>query len=262
MKLLGIDLGWQSGASGLCCLDWQQGTLVLADLQCQQSVADILTWVDQWTAAETTAVVAVDAPTLIPNETGMRLPDRLAHKYFGKYDAGCYPANRSRPFAQRLIDFGLSLEARGFQHSPYSVAQPVGRFQLEVFPHPAIVHLFGLTRILKYKKGQLADRRVELAKLRQYQLAVLPALDPPLLLTETDLPAIPERGPALKAVEDQLDSLMCAYVAAHWWVWGCDRTPFDPTNLPDPSARNWVLGDCQEGYIVVPAPQPIPPVPA
>ncbi|HEY9879845.1 MAG TPA: DUF429 domain-containing protein [Leptolyngbyaceae cyanobacterium] len=259
MKFLGIDLGWQSGASGLCCLDWQQGTLVLADLQCQTAIANVLSWVDQWTAGQSSAVIAVDAPLLIPNETGMRLPDRLAHKYFGKYDAGCYPANRGRPFAQRLIDFGLALEARGFQHSPYNTAQPTGRFQLEVFPHPAIVHLFGLSRILKYKKGRLADRQVELLKLRQYQLTILPTLEPPLLLTAAELPDIPTRGVALKAVEDQLDSLMCAYVAAHWWFWGCDRIPTEATHPIDPSIRNWVLGDQQEGYIVVPAPQPSSP---
>jgi pyridoxamine 5'-phosphate oxidase len=42
----------------------------------------------------------------------------------------------------------------------------------------------------------------------------------------------------LKAVEDQLDAIHCAYVAAHWWYWG--------------SERNEVLGNAQDGYIVVP----------
>jgi predicted RNase H-like nuclease len=53
------------------------------------------------------------------------------------------------------------------------------------------------------------------------------------------LPEIPATGAALKAVEDQLDSLICAYVAAHWWYWGIER--------------NWVLGDATNGYIVIPA---------
>jgi predicted RNase H-like nuclease len=30
------------------------------------------------------ALIAVDAPTLIPNATGARVPDRLTHKYFGR----------------------------------------------------------------------------------------------------------------------------------------------------------------------------------
>ncbi|HSM82405.1 MAG TPA: DUF429 domain-containing protein, partial [Nodosilinea sp.] len=206
-RFLGVDLGWQSGPTGLCCLQGTADQLQLVALDRLQTVDEILAWIAQWADGAASAVVAVDAPTLIPNETGMRLPDRLTHKHFGRYDAGCYPANRGRPFAAKLIAFGLALEALGFQHAPHSPAQPQGRFQLEVFPHPATVHLFGLSKILKYKKGTLAQRRPELEKLRQYQLSVLPTLEPALDLKDTDLPDIPLTGAALKAVEDQLDAL-------------------------------------------------------
>jgi predicted RNase H-like nuclease len=239
-RFLGVDLGWQSGPTGLCCLHQTGATLELVALDRLQPTADILAWIVHWAAGASSAVIAVDAPTLIPNATGMRLPDRLAHKHFGRYDAGCYPANRGRPFAEKLLAFGLALEALGFEHRPHSAPKPVGRFQLEVFPHPATVHLFGLSKILKYKKGTLAQRRPELEKLRQYQIDVLPQRDPPLPLEPTDLPEIPLTGTAMKAVEDQLDALTCAYAAAHWWHWGLER--------------NWVLGDVAEGYIVVPAP--------
>ncbi len=235
---LGIDLGWQSGPSGVCCLTFDQGNLSLRELGRYATLVEVLAWVDGHTQGLTHAVVAVDAPTLIPNQTGMRRPDRLTHKFFGKYDAGCYPANRSRPFAAQLIGFGLALEQRGFRHAPQAPAQSPGKFQLEVFPHPVTIHLFNLQRILKYKKGPLAQRRPELEKLRQYQIQVLPTLEPPLPLTEQDLPTIPQTGSAMKAVEDQLDSLTCAYAAAHWWYWGLDR--------------NWVLGSVEEGYIVGP----------
>jgi predicted RNase H-like nuclease len=238
-RFLGVDLGWQSGPTGLCCLHMAAGSLALVACDRLQATAEILAWIAHWADGAASAVVAVDAPTLIPNETGMRLPDRLAHKHFGRYDAGCYPANRGRPFAEKLIAFGLALEALGFAHQPHSDAKPQGRFQLEVFPHPATVHLFGLSKILKYKKGTLAQRRPELEKLRRYQLDVLPSLEPALTLEESDLPKIPLTGAAMKAVEDQLDALTCAYAAAHWWYWGLER--------------NWVLGDVEEGYIVVPA---------
>ena len=59
----------------------------------------------------------------------------------------------------RTVEFGLSLEARGFTHAPVIVPKELGRYQIEVFPHPAIVHLFSLNRILKYKKCTLAERR-------------------------------------------------------------------------------------------------------
>ncbi len=242
MKFLGIDLGWSSGASGLCCVAWQAGRLTLLDLQRREAIADILAWIDEWLPGDAPGMIAVDAPTLIPNATGMRLPDRLAHKHFGRYHAGCYPANLQSAFASRTVGVGLSLEARGFKHAPTIAPQHPGRFQIEAFPHPAIVHLFELPQILKYKKGRLAQRRTELERLRQLISDRLPLCDPPLdlHLSQIAIPPIPDKGTALKAVEDQLDSLICAYIAAHWWHWG--------------TARNLVLGDRAEGYIVVPMP--------
>ncbi len=236
MRFLGIDLGWKSGASGLCCLEWQGGELVLLNLERQLEIVDILRWVRQWADIQIPALVAVDAPTLIPNQTGTRLPDRLTHKYFGKYHAGCYPANLQRPFAQRTVAFGLSLEELGFCHAPIMEAKKYNRYQIEVFPHPAQVNLFNLDRILKYKKGRLGDRYLELTKLRNHILSTLPSLEPKLQLI--NLPEIPSQGKAMKEVEDMLDSLICAYVGAYWWYWG--------------EEKNLVLGDEKNGYIVVP----------
>ncbi|MEO1095815.1 MAG: DUF429 domain-containing protein [Cyanobacteria bacterium J06638_28] len=242
MRFLGIDLGWQSGGSGLCCLEATPTDLKLLTLTHCDTHKTVLAWVDAQVPADEPALIAVDAPTLIPNKTGMRLCDRLAHRYFGKYDAGCYPANQGRPFAPALIEFGLALEARGFHHAPAIPPQVPGRYQIELFPHPATVHFFKLKRILKYKKGRLSDRRIELEKLRQYQLSTFPQLPPSLPLSETDIPTLPTQGKALKIAEDQIDSLTCAYAGAHWWWWGLER--------------NWVLGDRKSGYIVVPAPYP------
>ncbi|NJN21932.1 MAG: DUF429 domain-containing protein [Leptolyngbya sp. RL_3_1] len=240
MRFLGIDLGWQSGASGLCCLELVDQTLALVALTRRDTKAEVLDWVDAMVPTGEPAMIAIDAPTVIPNATGMRLPDRLAHRYFGKYDAGCYPANQGRPFAETLVQFSQALEARGFAHAPTIIPQQVGLYQIELFPHPATIHLFHLDRILKYKKGRLAQRRPELEKLRSLQLKILPTLAPALALAEHQLPGIPTGGAQLKAVEDQLDSVICAYAGAHWWWWGLER--------------NWVLGSLDTGYIVVPAP--------
>lgn len=245
MKFIGIDLGWQSGPSGLCCLTLTKGALLLDKLDRKATLDEVLAWVDMAAPAPTPAIVAVDAPTLIPNETGMRSPDRLAHKYFGKYHAGCYPANQGRPFAKRLVQFGLDLEARGFVHAPTIDPQQLGRYQIEVFPHPAMIQLFDLPQILKYKKGRVAERAVALAKLRSLILTHLTQLDLPLQIQS--LPDVPQTGKALKALEDKLDSIICAYVAAHWWYWG--------------NARNWTMGTQQDGYIVVPSPPNAPVAP-
>lgn len=240
MHFLGIDLGWQSGNSGVCCLRLVDDRLDLVQLEVYPTQDDVLNWVDTQVGRNGPAMVAVDAPTLIPNETGMRLCDRLTHRYFGKYDAGGYPANQGRPFAEALIQFGLALESRGLRHAAEITPQKPGRYQIELFPHPATIHLFKLQKILKYKKGRVSDRRQALAQLRSLQLSTFPKLSPSLSLKDSDLPEIPKGGKALKATEDQLDSLTCAYAGAHWWWWGLER--------------NWVLGDEQTGYIVVPAP--------
>ncbi|MEO1392400.1 MAG: DUF429 domain-containing protein [Cyanobacteria bacterium J06634_5] len=242
MKFLGIDLGWQSRPSGLSCLSLSEGVLSLQSLDRKATLNEVLAWVDDVASGSEPAMIAVDAPTLIPNKTGMRSPDRLAHKYFGKYHAGCYPANLNRPFAARLVQFGLDLEARGFQQAPTITPQTLGRYQIEVFPHPATIQLFNLPQILKYKKGRLASRAKALEELRSHILQQLPQHTPPPII-ET-LPNIPTTGKALKAVEDQLDSIICAYVAAHWWYWGL--------------SQNWVIGDRASGYIVVPSPPSAP----
>ncbi|MDM9586204.1 MULTISPECIES: DUF429 domain-containing protein [unclassified Nostoc] len=241
MKFIGIDLGWRSQPSGLCCLEWVDGQLQLLDLDRKDAIADILSWIDKSVQANEPAIIAVDAPTLIPNATGSRLPDKLSHKYFGKYHAGCYPANQNLLFAERTVNFGLELESRGFAHAPTIEPQKLSRYQIEVFPHPAIVNLFNLERILKYKKGRLNERRLELIKLQNYLLDILPCFSPPLssLRLCGSFPSeIPTTGAALKATEDKLDSLICAYVAAYWWYWG--------------EQRNLVLGDRTTGYIVIP----------
>ncbi|MEH2091382.1 DUF429 domain-containing protein [Nostoc sp.] len=241
MKFIGIDLGWRSQPSGLCCLEWIDGQLQLLDLDRKDAIADILTWIDQSVQPDEPAIIAVDAPTLIPNANGSRLPDKLSHKYFGKYHAGCYPANQNLPFAERTVNFGLELESRGFAHAPTIEPQKLSRYQIEVFPHPAIVNLFNLERILKYKKGRLNERRLELIKLQNYLLDILPSFSPPLRslrLCGSFIPEIPTTGAALKATEDKLDSLICAYVAAYWWYWG--------------EQRNLVLGDRTTGYIIIP----------
>ncbi|MEC4982871.1 MAG: DUF429 domain-containing protein [Oscillatoria sp. PMC 1068.18] len=241
MKFLGIDLGWTSGETGLCCLSWENNQLKILDLSRKQQLSAIFSWIETWVGVDEPGLIAVDAPTLIPNLTGMRLPDKLTHKYFRRYHAGCYPANLSRPFAERTVGFGVSLEQRGFVHAATIEPQKLGRYQIEVYPHPAIVNFFGLNRILKYKKGNLAQRKAELSKLRQYITEILPQRKPflsisPFSALTCNFDSL--KGRELKAVEDQLDSLICAYIGAYYWYWG--------------EERNLILGDTTTGYIVVP----------
>ena len=110
-----------------------------------------------------------------------------------------------------------------------------GRYQIEVYPHAATVKLFGLERIVKYKRGRRADRACGLAQLCALILQ-LEGHDPSL---RACLPEIPVKGD-LKPSEDVIDAVLCAYVAAHWWKWAGER--------------NRIYGTRADGYIVVPDP--------
>jgi predicted RNase H-like nuclease len=126
------------------------------------------------------------------------------------------------------------MEALGFRHGASIAARQAGRFQIEVHPHAASVSLFGLDRIVKYKRGLRAHRARELQRFRTLIQSRLPELDPPL---HVKLPSIPRSG-NLKPVEDRIDAVLCAYIACYWWFWGI--------------ARNTCYGSRTGGYIVVP----------
>jgi predicted RNase H-like nuclease len=242
MLFLGIDFGWMGKPSGLAALSWDGHALRLLAMERRVELPAILDFVDEH-AGYGPAMIAVDAPTVIPNATGMREADKLMHRHFGRFHAGAYPANLGRPHAVRTVALGQALEARGFRHAAAITPRQPGRYQIEVHPHAATVELFELPRILKYKKGLLAARKEELARYRDLLLTRLPQLNPPL--KDLQLPEIPTRGPALKELEDQMDAVLCAYIGAHWWYWG--------------SERNLVCGNVADGYIVVPQPRHVLP---
>ena len=92
---------------------------------------------------------------------------------------------------------------------------------------------------MKYKKGRLADRKLELLKLQKYIINILPTLEPALVISHNFLNTETINSiTTLKTTEDKLDSLICAYIGAYWWYWG--------------ETKNLVLGNHTTGYIVVP----------
>jgi predicted RNase H-like nuclease len=231
---IGVDLGWYGKPSGLASIDVDdRGSLRLRDIARLEGVEEILDWI-QAEVGIGQAVVAVDAPLIIRNQTGIRPAERDMNRDFRRFHAGCHAANLGRPFACNVLCFSKRLQTLGFKHGAVIEPQQDGRFQIEVHPHAASVNLFGLDRIVKYKRGKRAERARELRRLRTLMLSRLPELDPVLSM---QLPAVPRTG-SIKPAEDRIDAVLCAYIAAHWWLWGAQR--------------NRVYGDAEDGYIVVP----------
>ena len=234
MIFLGIDLGWTVGASGLAALRLENNTVRLTDLRLAATHSDVLDWVDEQ-AAEEPAMLAIDAPTIIRNPTGQRPGERELNATFRKNLLNCHPANLGRPFAQLTTGLADALDRRGYRHADHIEPRTPGRYQIEVFPHAAIVRLFGLPVRIRYKKGNNAERAAALNVLRDHML-LLASADP--ICITGPLPEVPLAGRARKAVEDQLDAILCAYVGAHYWWWG--------------EERNQVFGDAEGGFLVVP----------
>jgi predicted RNase H-like nuclease len=243
MRFVGIDLAWSDrNPTGGVVIEEQAGSGRLVGYHdALWSDADVVALAAGAADADG-ALVAVDAPLVVPNATGARPCDRLVTRRFGRYQAGARPAYRGSPsfnVRMRGEDLVAALVAAGFSHSPDVARRGPARQVFEVYPHPATVVLFGLEKTLKYKHRH--DRAARLAEYRRYQalLGGLAGADPPLAppaFLDRDVTGL--AGQALKSYENLLDALLCAYVA--YWCWHHGPAGYE------------VLGDLATGYIVVP----------
>jgi predicted RNase H-like nuclease len=230
VTFIGIDLAWSPrNLTGAAVLRGDAGGAGLIDYGLLGTDSAIAEYIAQYAGAGP-AIVAVDAPLRVPNETGRRPGEAEIGRAFARYQAGAHPANRSRLAFDGIVRgeaLVAALAARGFVHAPEVAAGALVRQVIEVFPHPAMVALFGLDRTLKYKArpGRSADLRLNEWRRYQDYLGALAQADPPLhgqaALIAQDVAAL--RGRRLKDYEDQVDALMCAYIALYAFRWGAAR---------------------------------------
>ena len=134
------------------------------------------------------------------------------------------------------------LERLAFTYAPAVVAGAAVRQIVEVFPHPAMIGLIGLQRTLKYKARPKRCFDERLSEWRRYQAYIsdLVRADPPLHGQEAFIARDVTQltGRRLKDYEDQVDALICAYIALYAFRWG--------------EARCHVFGTLDEGSIFTP----------
>lgn len=241
---VGVDLAWgERRASGVAVLRGEAGRLQFVSAGTAHTTDEIASAIRGLPGPR---VIAIDAPLVVQNPTGMRLCDRRVTQIYGRFHAGTYPANlqilkgrvRAMELA-RLLGATVLYRANDLR----AVGQDERGWAIEVYPHAGMVDLFGLDRTVKYKRGPVRFRQAGLATLAALFRERLPHLDPPLPITaalESFLAVDPctLRGGALKAHEDRLDALFCAYLAAHVARWG--------------ERRNCAMGEASSGTIVVP----------
>jgi len=199
---------------------------------------EIVEWVRA--CAGDVVVAAVDAPLVVPNQTGQRRCETEISRAFWRYRIGAHSSHRGRaefdpPRAARLAErFGWSVDPadRGSVDAPVCI---------EVYPHPAMVVLFDLPERIIYKSGPA--RAEGFAQLVQQLESVdeLGLRDHRRWAELCRVVADPKPGD-LSRIEDELDAILCAHLA---WLWH---------HRPDCLQ---VYGSLQDGYIVAPPP-PVP----
>lgn len=239
MQLAGIDLAWHSSKNktALAIGKLRDGVLTLG------SIAGGLFGVDAIATCLSElpdlSGIAIDAPLIIRNTTGQRACETLIGKEYGSRHAACHTSNLT--LLEKKKD-GMQLSqvllSRGFQH----LGEIAGKWQIECYPHPALIEIFNLMVRHPYKKGRVSDKRrgqCELAEmlLSLSQSSVLRLTIPEDLSQPLQHSHIASLGSvALKQNEDMLDAIVCLYVAGLYAI----------------GIKDQVFGDAKDGYVYVP----------
>ena len=248
MHFIGLDLAWSwrnPTGGAVIAGDADSGQLIATKLL--RSDDEIIAFVLEQ-AGDGPALVAIDAPLSVPNQTGRRPAEVEITRAFARYHAGAHPVNRTRQERAGVVRGEALLErllSHDFTHQTEVVAQLPARQVVEVYTHPAIVAIFELERIIRYKARPNRSHAERLAEFSDYQarLRSLSSAEPALRDTE-DLLAVDVQQlikARLKDYEDILDGLMCAYIGHYLWRWGM--------------ARARVFGNIEQGYITTPVPR-------
>lgn len=243
-RYFGVDLAWgQRNRTGLAVLDDAGRLLESASVRTD---AEIVAFVGRHVTD--TLVAGVDAPLVVPNETGQRPCEALVGRSFARFGAGAYPANRGNPsFMPQPRGARLAAEM-GWDMDPSTPPGVGQRVCIEVYPHPAMVSLFPLDYVIPYKlkRGRelpaLKDAYGRLLNHLEVTCGSVLALADSArwsALRSTATSAV--RKSELDAIEDEIDAIFCAYLA---WLWATARE------------KMVVLGDYATGYIVTPTPPP------
>jgi predicted RNase H-like nuclease len=162
------------------------------------------------------SVVAIDMPLSTNPIIGRRISDNAISTLYGAKHAGTHSPSELRP--GKLSD-DLTL---GFAQGGYPLLTSGESFPalIEVYPHPALIELAKADRRLPYKYAKsrkywpdesLLDRRQNLIKV---WAEIVSLLDSRIndVASALRLPDPSCRGFELKAFEDSLDAVVCAWI--------------------------------------------------
>jgi predicted RNase H-like nuclease len=241
IRYLGLDLGWtpRDSSGGTVLEPTEDGGVRMVSADSLRSHEDTLRWITR-NRGRSTCTLAINAPIIVENLSGARPCDRLLLQHFSRYRIDEYANNTVSASHPRTI--GRALMRMGFDPNPAGEGDRI----IETHTAAAQVLLFGVDRPVRLKTGAIGARKEGVQRLRELITERLfqditpvlhrtPELDQ---LMDAHLPDL--NGTRLGELEEKLESLLCAYVAAWLGQVGTDGCAF--------------LGDLDTGYILLPDP--------
>jgi predicted RNase H-like nuclease len=162
-------------------------------------------------------VVAIDIPLSLKPINGRRVSDDAVSREYGKRCCSTHSPSASSP-GQISDNLRKNFKREGYPLQTVAISPPS---LIEVYPHPALVELARAPERLKYKAKKIAkywpntpagERRANLY--REWEKIVI-LLEKEIRGVSAKLPRLGSgaSGIEIKAYEDSLDAVVCAWVA-------------------------------------------------
>lgn len=242
IRYLGLDLGWtpRDSSGGVVLEPTEDGGVQVISADSLRSHEDTLRWITR-NRGRAQATLAWNAPLIVENLSGSRVCDRQLLEHFSRYRIDEYANNTVSASHPRTM--GRALMRMGFDPNPASEGDRI----VETHTQAAQVLLLGVDRPVRMKSGPIGGRKESVERLRELiEERLMGATATPRLHDSPELTQMMEahlpdlNGTRLGELEERLEALLCAYVAAYLGQVGTDGCAF--------------LGDLDTGYILLPDP--------
>jgi len=162
-------------------------------------------------------LVAIDMPLARGRIAGRRASDNALSSAYGAFKCGTHTPSGARP-GPMSDELKEGFDEAGYPLQTSSISTPG---VIEVYPHPALVQLADAPERLRYKVSKVrsywprSDATARRKFLLQEWAGIIALLETQIMGVTDALPSLPAdaRGHELKAFEDMLDAVVCAWVA-------------------------------------------------
>ena len=244
IRIIGFDSAWADKSPGaICALDCDESGRISFEAPRLVNFKQGIQFVREAEASRACTLVAIDQPTIVPNETGSRPVERVAASLISYIGGGVQPSNSSKtalfgPNAP-IWKFKSALAANeGAERARIALN---GVHLIEVFPALALA---GLNHEFAASDGapKYNPSKRDKFRLRDWRRVAETVYEKARSLELNEL-ARWSRDQARcpnprKADQDCLDAAICVLIGAIWRM--CDRSD------------SVVIGDLESGYMVSP----------